>query len=190
MGSSRRAAGLGMAAGLLAGAVTFGAVAVHAAPQEARPFEGVLEGASQVTGISGGIVSSESAGTIQATHIGNGTYELLSDQDYPRHLEEEHPFGNCAFVEGELVITAADGDELHAHVDGDRSVVCAPDEQGPVPPAPGDVYYSTVFSEVTGGTGRFADATGWLFSEGTSTLGDPASGPTEDLSTIYGDIDY
>ena len=185
--------------GMVIGAFAFGAVAANAAKKyEERPFSGVTEGTTdaQFNPASGEVVSM-STGTINATHIGEGTYEIVSDQDYGRHVEEQHTVGNCAFVEDAsgpgVVITAANGDEIHGAIDDDRSVVCAPDTQTG-PPNVGDVYLSTLYIDVTGGTGRFADATGWLFSEGTSTLTDfnPLTGAsaTEDESTILGDIDY
>jgi hypothetical protein len=73
--------------------------------------------------------------------------------------------------------------------------LCAPDDQPPTGPRVDDVYYSTLFINVIGGTGRFAEASGWLFSEGESTVtevrGLPAPGAdTTDTSTILGDIDY
>ena len=177
--------------GFITGAVlTLGLVlTMGAKPWDARPFLGTSEGTSQVTGITAGIVSAVSTGTINATHIGEGTYTATTTHDYPRHLEQDHPFGNCAFVNGMIEITAANGDVINGDLDGDRSVVCAPDEQGPVPPAEGDVYVSTLFIHVTGGTGRFADATGWLFSEGTSTLQEDPS-MSVDEADIFGDIDY
>lgn len=195
MNRTKRAAGLGLTAGLIAGAVTFGAIAVQAAPQEARPFEGILGGSTQAGAPGVGGVPTQSTGTIKATHIGNGTYAITANQDYARHTEDssQHTMGNCAFLEDNeagLVITAANGDQIFGDVDDDRSVVCAPNSQGPGGPQPGDVYYSTIFTNVTGGTGRFADASGWLFSEGTSVIGDPTSSPSTDEARIYGDIDY
>jgi hypothetical protein len=183
----------GLAVGFAAGAMVFSVIAVQAAPQENRPFEAILEGGTQVVGFSGGAVSTQSAGNIRGTHIGNGTYTITADQDYLRHQEDstQHLVGNCAFVEDDesgLVITAANGDQIFGDIDDDRSVVCAPQTQT-APPQPGDVYYSTIFTNVTGGSGRFADASGWLFSEGTSVLG-ASLATTEDEAQVYGDIDY
>ena len=103
--------------------------------------------------------------------------------------------GNCAFVEDGsrpgLIITAANGDQIFGNIDDDRSVVCAPQSQTGVPMA-GDEYYSTLYITVTGGTGRFSDASGWLFSEGTSTLTafTGVGSTADDAGTILGDIDY
>ena len=195
MNRTTRAAGLGLTAGLIAGAVTFGAIAVQAAPQENRPFEGILQGTTQAGMPGVGGVPTSSTGTIKGSHIGNATYTITANQDYGRHVEDssQHTVGNCAFVEDNeagLVITAANGDQIFGDIDDDRSVVCAPNPQGPAGAAPGDVYYSTIFTNVKGGTGRFANASGWLFAEGTSVIGTPASSPTTDEAQVYGDIDY
>ena len=200
MGNTRRAAGLGMAAGLLAGAVTFGAVAANAADKwDDRPFLGSATGTS-----TAGLTGTTGTGTINATHIGDADYTIAAAQDFPRHTEQsDHPTGQCGFVEdgtnGDgtpgFVITAANGDEIFGYIDDDRSVTCAPDNQPPSGPRVGDVYTSTLYIEVIGGTGRFADATGWLFSEGESTItavrGLPNPGAdANDVSSILGDIDY
>ena len=200
LGSNRKAAGLGMAAGLLAGAVTFGAVAAQAADKwDDRPFLGSATGTS-----TAGLTGTTGTGTINATHIGDATYTIAANQDYPRHVEQsDHPTGQCAFVEDGVngdntpgfVITAANGDQIFGYIDDDRSVTCAPDNQPPTGPAVGNVYTSTLYIEVIGGTGRFADATGWLFSEGESTItglqGPPTPGASaDDVSSILGDIDY
>ena len=184
----------GLAVGFAARAMIFSVIAVQAAPQENRPFEAILEGTTQVVSVTeeGGLVT-ESAGNIRGTHIGNGTYTIDAVQDYPRHEEDasQHVVGNCGFVEDDeagLVITAANGDQIFGDIDDDRSVVCAPDTQTGDPMA-GDIYYSTLFTNVTGGTGRFADASGWLFAEGTSVLG-ASLGTTDDEAQVYGDIDY
>jgi hypothetical protein len=190
--------------GMVVGAFAFGAIAATAAPKyDDRPFSGVLEGTSEsapnfAPGPDQGEINSTSTGSINATHIGEGTYTIVSDQDYGRHMEEQHVMGNCAFVEdgamGQgVVIVAANGDEIHGAIDDDRSVICAPDSQTG-DPMTGDIYHSTLYVDVVGGTGRFADATGWLFSEGTSTLLtlDPNTGEatSEDEALVLGDIDY
>lgn len=184
--------------GMVIGAFVFGTVAAGAAKKyDHRPFSGVMTGTttSQV-GPSGDEVDSTSTGNIQATHIGNGSYTLVTNQDYARHEEEEHPNGNCAFVEDGtgtgLVITAANGDKINGAIDDDRSVTCAPDTQVGVP-VPGDKYYTTLYINIRGGTGRFTDASGWLFVEGTSTLTSlnaTGAGSSNDSSTILGDISY
>lgn len=188
--------------GVAIGGITFGAIAVQAADKyEARPFSGATTGTTESQQGANG-AEATSTGTLNATHVGNATYELVTTQDYPRHTEEQHPTGQCAFVEdGEdgdgspgFTITAANGDQLFAYLDDDRSVVCAPDDQPPVPRL-GDEYHSTLYMTVIGGTGRFEDANGWLFSEGISELTaftplPPFPAETVDEGTILGDIDY
>ena len=183
MGNSKKAAGLGMAAGLLAGAITFGAVAVHAAPNELRPFEGTFEGTTQVAPRapapgSFGEFTFAGAGTYQATHLGTGTFESAGTLEYARHMQRGHI--ECAFVDGELVLTAADGDQLNGDIDQDRSVLCQRE-------APQDAD-TTLYVEVEGGTGRFADATGWYFVKSTSIQQSP--GNFNDTGYTLGSIDY
>lgn len=182
----------------LAGATIFGIVAAQAAPQENRPFDAVLEG--QTTSAptpDPGVFTTTSAGTIRGTHIGNGDYTITAESDYNRHEgEQDHPVGDCAFVEdGEsgngFVITAANGDQITGNIDDDRSVSCVSVELAGE--GPDQEYLSTLYIEVTGGTGRFADASGWLFARGTSTLAgvDPNIGAQfNDVGVVLGDIDY
>jgi hypothetical protein len=159
-------------------------------PWDATPFFGTSEGSSAVTGFSGVLINSESAGTFHANHLGNGTYTAATTQNYPRHIESgmENAAGQCAFVDGTIELTAADGDVLNVDVDADRSVNCAPAGQPPTGAAPGDVYTSTLFGEIVGGTGRFANATGFIFSAGTATV--QPDGTTVDEADIFGDIAY
>ncbi len=188
----RRGRGITMlVVGMVIGAFAFGASSVLASnPHENRPFQGTLEGSSAVTGPATGGFAATSTGTINATHIGNGEYVLESTQDYARHEGEvDHPEGDCGFVDGTFDITAANGDVLNGELDGDRSVVCVLEEFA----GPGtDVsYLSTLYINVVGGSGRFSDATGWLFSRGTSTADLPPSGTTfADSGIVLGDIDY
>jgi len=192
--------------GIIVGAVAFGAVAAQAADKyDDRPFSGATTGTSTANATGPGSVSGDGTGTLIATHVGSSTYTLDTNQNYPRHMESntDHPTGQCGFVEdGDdtdgspgLVITSANGDQLFGFIDDDRSVVCAPDSQAPTGPAVGEVYTTTLYITVMGGTGRFEDATGWLFSEGESTVtavrGLPAPGAdASDAGTILGDIDY
>jgi hypothetical protein len=175
-----------------------GAIARAADKFDNQPFFGASTGTSTSTAsdMSGNQFDSASTGTLNATHVGNSKYTITAHQDYARHVEEEHPDGNCAFVEdgktGQgLVITAANGDQIFGNIDDDRSVVCAPDNQG-IMPVPGDQYLSTLYINVVGGTGRFTSATGWLFVHGTSTLTTlTATGANfNDTGTFLGDIKY
>lgn len=172
---------------IVVGASLSSVVAQASHPWDANPFFGSSDGNSQVTGVTP-LVTSTSEGDFQATHIGNGTYTASLSQNYPRHVESgmENAMGQCAFLDGEIVLTAADGSQINVDVDADRSVSCAPQGQPPSGAMVGDVYTSTVFGEITGGTGRFADVTGYIFSEGTSEVTGP--GTTVDTADVYGDI--
>ncbi len=183
--------------GLLGGAVAFvvfgaatAAIGNGADWHEARPFMATSEGVSRVTGMpSPGEFTSVGTGTITGTHIGTGTYELAATQNYPRHVEAEHPANDCAFVNGTLTIQAADGSQINGDLDADRSVSCV-SEQFPGPGVDA-AYLATLYIHVVGGTGRFADATGWLFARGTSTADAPPAGTTfTDTGIVLGDIDY
>lgn len=191
--SRTRFTALGLAVGLI---VSGGLAAFAADKYDNRPFSGATTGTTTATpnGMTGQ-VDSTSTGNLIATHVGNSTITIEASQDYARHEEEEHVVGNCAFVEDGagpgVTITSASGDQIFGNLDDDRSVTCAPDSQTG-DPMPGDQYYSTLYIRVAGGTGRFSDATGWLFAEGTSTLtGADANGAQfTDEATILGDIDY
>ena len=184
------------AVGLCVGLIVTGSVAVGADKYDDRPFSGATTGTTTaVPNPNTGQVDSTSTGNLNATHVGNSTITITASQDYGRHMEEEHVVGNCAFIEDGsgpgVVITSASGDQINGNIDDDRSVTCAPDSQTGDPQI-GDQYYSTVYIRVVGGTGRFADATGWLFAEGTSTFTsvDAEGAHFTDEATILGDIDY
>ena len=184
---------LGLAVGLL---VSGGVAAFAADKYDNQPFSGATTGTTTAApNPDTGQVDSTSTGNLIATHVGNSTYTITASQDYARHQEEEHVVGNCAFVEDGagpgFVITSASGDQINGNIDDDRSVTCAPDSQTGDPQI-GDQYYTTLYIRVTGGTGRFSDASGWLFAEGTSTLQsvDAEGAHFTDESTILGDIDY
>ena len=192
----KRGRGLATAvASFLAGGLIFGVVAVQAAPQEDRPFDAVLEGTSTAGAPNqDGTIPVTSAGDIRGTHIGNGSYAIEANQDYDRlEGEQDHTMGDCAFLEDDgdgFLITAANGDQITGNIDNDRSVVCV-SVPGSNPP-PDDAYLSTIYVQVTGGTGRFEDASGWLFVRGTSTLGDIDQDGVhfDDTGVALGDIDY
>ena len=160
---------------------------------DARPFEGVTNGTSTVAPGAGPLINSTGRGNLQALHLGRGTYEIQATQDYGRHVEAEPdhlPGNNCAFVNGTITLRAANGDQVNGDIDGDRSVACV-DQETPGP-GPDARYLSTLYVEVTGGSGRFADASGYFFSRGTSTFtGIGATGATfDDRAVLFGDIDY
>ena len=183
---------LGLLIGLLAGTAGLawgqGAGNTH----ENRPFEGTSSGTSTAGLPVDGVVTTDVAGTFWALHLGQGTYEGTLAQDYGRH-----PDPQCAFVSGEVILTAANGDTLELMAKGEnegesRSVACAPADQGSGGAMPGDLYRSTIYFEVIGGSGRFEDASGWVFSRGGSTVSgvSPAGVTASDTAVMLGDIDY
>ena len=176
----------------------YGVIGAQAAPQEFRPFDAVLEGTSTAQPPNMmGESSVTGTGTIRGTHIGNATYTVNAVQDYGRHQgEQEHPMGDCAFVEDNdqngLVITAANGDQINGNIDDDRSIVCVSQETAG--PGADAAYLSTLYVVVTGGTGRFTDAHGWIFVHGESTFTgtNPLMPPFtfSDEAVALGTIDY
>ena len=176
----------------------YGLMGAQAAPQEFRPFDAVMEGTStaQAPNMMGESTVT-GAGTIRGTHIGSGTYSINAVQDYGRFQgEQEHPTGDCAFVEDDeqngFVITAANGDQITGNIDDDRSIVCVSRET--TGPGADAEYLSTLYVEVTGGTGRFTDAHGWIFVRGVSTFTgtSPVVPPFTfgDEAVALGTIDY
>jgi hypothetical protein len=194
MGFRRTYVGVGLGLALVAGSIGVAVAQGAGNPFENRPFRGTSEGTSAVVGIQNGVVMTESEGTFIASHLGRGTYEAELVQDYARH-----PDPQCAFVSGDIELTAANGDELRLRTDAPgmpgnpqaqgRSVVCAPEDQPPTGPEEGDIYLSTLYLDVVGGTGRFADASGWVFSRGTSEVQENVT-ETVDAAAMLGDIDY
>ena len=182
---------IGVAIGLLLGGAGLAWAQGAGNTHENKPFEGTSEGTSTVGTPTDDGVPSTSEGEFWALHLGRGTYAGEFLQDYAGH-----PDPQCAFVSGELVLTAADGDELwlETRLPGEggaplaegRSVTCAPADQPPSGPAPGHIYTSTLYFDVVGGTGKFTEAAGWVFSRGTSTIG----APIVDVAIMLGDIDY
>ena len=186
----------GLVIGLAVGAISLTAVGAGAVnTTEDRPFDGILGGTSTST-VSGGSVSSVSTGTLKANHMGKGTYEIRAGQDYARHANnEEHPDGDCAFVEDGtttpgVTLTAANGDKVFGDIDDDRSEICVSEEAAG--PGPDSAYLSTLYVDIVGGTGRFADATGWFFTRGESRLtgGNMMSATFDDSGVLMGNIDY
>src|SRR5687767_12667394 len=99
---SKRGLATGLVIGFTFGAIAFSAVGALAVDtHEGKPFDGVLEGESTST-VSGPTITTVSTGTFHANHMGNGTYSITAEQDYPRHLnndEPNRPDGDCAFIE-------------------------------------------------------------------------------------------
>ena len=120
-----------------------------------RPFKGNAEGVFDFA-IMGG------SGTINATHIGKGEVEFAGlDIDFNAGTVPDPavPTVLCFPVSGgSQTFTAANGDEIFTlYESGD---FCADVSGGPlVPPVP---VYGNFQTNVTGGTGRFEDATGTI----------------------------
>lgn len=101
------------------------------------------------------ILKLKSTGTGIASHMGKATLEA-----YPTvNLTTAPPFA----VSGTLTITAANGDELHASFTGTRS---APDATG--------AFIINATYTITGGTGRFENASGSFEGVSTGIVGSPA----------------
>lgn len=115
----------------------------HAAASAEAPFRAHFEVPMSLTAdpaCRGFRVSG--TGTGRATHMGSATISVDECVDFAMEPGRVHVYGS-------LVLTAANGDELHVSVDkvGD-------------PPGPtGDAHVAGPYV-VTGGTGRFSGATG------------------------------
>ncbi len=112
-----------------------------ASPEKARkqvPFRGRLDGVVTRTPLSPPLVSNLEEGTGQATHLGRFTYTLQNVVDTSTRLGG-----------GTLTLTAANGDTLTADVTGRA-----------VPSETPNVLSIVATATITGGTGRFARATG------------------------------
>jgi hypothetical protein len=126
-----------------------------AAAKDQVPFRGRLEGifANTVISTNPPILSVLTTGTGRASHLGAFKFEMR----HQVNLATQASTGNIQFI-------AADGDRLDAEFTG----------QAALPPTPG-VLSVVETATVTGGTGRFAGATGRftidrsVFQAGTTT---------------------
>ncbi len=91
-----------------------------------------------------------SAGTGGATHMG----QVRFDGDHCFEAAAGPPPPHGLFERGQMTLVAANGDELHTVYDGEQTTAVFSN------PTLGTAEY--VFS---GGTGRFADASGWAHAE-------------------------
>ena len=125
------------------------------------PFKAEFQLTSSVTQEDGALII-YTTGTGTGTHIGRSSFECHARVDATGYHDI-------------LVITAADGSEIHA------------DGTGPAPvidPATGNVLI-TYQSTITRGTGRFMGATGSFTSIGHSNLNSPAG-----TGSLNGTISY
>lgn len=118
-----------------------------AAAGEQVPFKGRLEGTVTVTPLVPPFASVLAEGTGNATHLGRFTWE------FPHVVNQAIRVGS-----GTYVFTAANGDTVTAEVTGTATLV-----------APG-ILVTTETGPITGGTGRFAGATGTITTQRTFFL--------------------
>jgi len=131
------AAGMSSAASLRASDGNAINLAAHAAEEKEVPFKGSLEGTVTVTPLTPPFASVLIEGSGQATQLGRFTVEI------PHTVNQAARMGS-----GTYVFTAANGDTLTAEFTGVATLT-----------APG-VLSTTETATITGGTGRFAGATG------------------------------
>jgi len=127
-----------MRTALLAGALVAVALAGPVAAGDRVPFKGELEGIATVTPLNPPVVAVRIEATGTATHIGRFT------------LVAPHTVNQATLTAvGTYVITAANGDTITADLAGTATMVSPP-----------NVIAINETATVTGGTGRFAGATG------------------------------
>ena len=127
-----------MRTALLAGALVLVALAGPASASDRVPFRGSLAGTATVTPLKPPIVAVRNEATGTATHLGRFT------------LEAPHTVNKATLTAvGTYLITAANGDTITANLAGTATMVNPP-----------NVISITETATVTGGTGRFAGASG------------------------------
>jgi hypothetical protein len=134
-------------------AVTVLVLACPVAAGDEVPFEGRLEGTVTVTPLTPPFVAADVEATGNATHLGEFTLDIP-------HIVNRAKMT----AKGTYVFTAANGDEVHADFDGYSTLTDVP-----------NVLAIVETATITGGTGRFAGATG---SFTTYRLFDRVSGET------------
>ena len=122
-------------------------LAARAVEEKEVPFKGTLEGTVTVTPLTPPFASVLIEGAGHATHLGRFTVEI------PHQVNQA-----VRMASGTYVFTAANGDTLTADFTGVATVV-----------SPG-VISTTETATITGGTGRFADATGSFSAERVFTM--------------------
>jgi hypothetical protein len=154
----------------VAGVVAFGALVLtpNVSIAEERPFKASLSGNAHLSPTDDPFVlRNDETGMGNSTHLGNFTWADTEFADFAAIP------GGVAVV-GTFTMTAANGDELY----GELATVGSFDEEGDL------VIHGTY--RFTGGTGRFANATGTGDIDAVAFLspGLPFSG------TFHGTIDY
>lgn len=115
------------------------------------PFKGNLEGTQTTTPLEPGSAFVDGSATGEATHLGRFTVEFPHTVNFATRTGE-----------GTFTFTAANGDTLIADFTGQAQ--------------PGPIVSIVEEATITGGTGRFAGATGSFTAR---RLFDPASGTTK-----------
>ena len=138
------------------------AVPTPASAEAVRPWEGSYVSTAPGVLIAPGAAGAEERCTAQglftlrtvlegrATHVGHFTAETSNCTAFPIP-------GPVDIVDGRIVITAANGDQILSSYSGRQDVV---------DPATGAARFE-VENVITGGTGRFADAAGWDDNSGS-----------------------
>ena len=124
---------------LIAGAFLF-TLAGPVAAGDQVPFEGSLDAVVTITPINPPVVSVHLEGTGNASHLGRYTFEMTAVVNQATRTQAGP---------APIVITAANGDTITAEGSGGQATLVAPGVLSIVDPA-----------TITGGTGRFAGASG------------------------------
>ena len=117
--------------------ICMGLVSFAAAEDQVR-FKGTLEGTYTITPVNPPIFAVHLVATGQGTQLGQFTW------DFPHVVDRSTGHG-----EGDVVITAANGDTLTAHITGQSTPTGVP-----------GIITVVEVAVVTGGTGRFVNAAG------------------------------
>lgn len=133
-----------------AGSGVAGTAAASGSAADAVPFKGRFEGTQTVTPLTPPLASVETEVNGTATHLGRFTMELPHTVNFATRAAQ----GTCTIV-------AANGDTLVASFTGQAQL--------------GAIVSIVEHATITGGTGRFAGATGRFTIE---RLFDPAAGTT------------
>ncbi len=157
----------GAAGGILAAVVVAGSMGLAAA--ESRPFGATLEGhANPVPTSDPCVLTNTEAGTGKAVHMGAIAWASSETVNFCTNPEG-------ADVTGEFVMTAANGDQIRGHY----TTLAHPDFQA------GVITFSGEW-EITGGTGRFEQASG----QGTLTGEGSLAPPFGVMASFVGNISY
>jgi len=142
-----------LCAAALAAAVAFAVAVADAGARDTVPLKGKDTFHARVVGGSGSSIETADSGSGTSTHLG----------DFTMTASETVDFASMTVTNGTVTLTAANGDTVSGTYGGTI--------------LPGLTGY-LVSGPITGGTGRFADATGTIVFKGTF---DPATGNGSDV---------